>query len=433
MTSMTLRGAGAASHLLPLRHDEAALLEAAAASNLGLKDIELSASRPIGRAQRIKKPSPKARESEGEVTKSPCRRTAKARSPSKKKRPHLEKPSLGTKAQDQPIFTFGVELEILVHTDAEQYRPQLPKSMQSKPLEDIAQALNKAKSKYEYLIRQDISQTLQDARYAVNKVTNHMKDSDEDIAKWTVSFDPTLDASNEIAETGDKRAIVGVDLKTPCLPFTARSFKQLNHFVQLLTKKYTITSNKSCLMQVHAGKADLKTHKQIELDLKTVQNLSNLCLAFEKQFESICSDVLLADFYIRPNSEHFARQSDGVFDLQRATASIRSAKDRDAFCALFGKSMDDRYYAVNYQNLHSDARFGTVEFRQHAGCFDAQRIAMRVKLVVALIKWALQGEGLENLLWIREQAGIDLDLSTLLRLIGVEEEVVRYWDGKIVR
>lgn len=169
-----------------------------------------------------------------------------------------------------------------------------------------------ANSKYEYLIRQDIADMLQAAGFPVNAVTNHIKAFDEDIAKWTVSLDTSLEASNEIAETGGKRAIIGVELKTPCLSFTARSHQQVDRFIKLLNFRYKISLNQSCLLHVHVGIADPTTQRQIDFDL---------------------------------------------------------------------------------------------------------RIVMR---------WALDGKNLKHLLWIGEQVANELDLPTLLRLMGIEEEVVRY-------
>lgn len=79
--------------------------------------------------QRIKKPSLKLREHNSVITKSHSRRTARARSPRRSRRQIAEQSNASPVAKDEPYLTFGVEMEIVVHTDVEQYRSQLPSEL----------------------------------------------------------------------------------------------------------------------------------------------------------------------------------------------------------------------------------------------------------------------------------------------------------------
>ena len=114
-----------------------------------------------------------------------------------------------------------------------------------------------------------------------------------------------------------------------------------------------------------------------------------------------------------------------------ATSRIRGAESITSLLRVLGPGgTDDRHWAVNFQNVHPDARYGTVEFRQHEGCFHVEKIVNRVQLCVALVRWArceAASRELDKLLNRRSRVG----LGSLLQTLGVADEVVEWYEARL--
>lgn len=183
---------------------------------------------------------------------------------------------------------------------------------------------------------------------------------------------------------------------------------------------------------MHAGIADAKTKSQLPFSPRSCQILAILDIAFETQLSELCSDILRGLEYNGPLRTVFT-SPDSHFDLAEAISSIRSTTDLENFCQVIGGPKDPRDHDINFENLRDYARYGTIEYRKHAGSSDAEAIVNRVKLVVALTSWAVNGNNLEHLLWANEKKhfGEELDILKLMRLVGVEEGVVAYYSRRL--
>lgn len=334
-----------------------------------------------------------------------------------------------TQALEDRKITFGVEMEVLIHVNPEAYRACLPKAHRHKSTSTLAEAISKPGGEHERLVRKDIAAILRKYGVRVNTVpVGEESETAASFTRWTIATDHTINCDNEYVEGCGRTAVIGVEFITPCFETGNDAFKHISEVVDLVSASYTVTVNKSCELHVHVGLLDPVTKKQTDFITASCKNLATLTSAFEKQFDTLCSSILLQDTHCRPLSTRFA-ENNGL-DLVTAIDHIRAATSRRQLCRIMSKSIDDRAYSINFQNMHPDARLGTIEFRQHAGCFDAQRIVKRVELVAGFVGWALLGNDLDHLLWL-QRAGIDVDILKLLRLIGIKEDVVEFYSDRL--
>jgi Putative amidoligase enzyme len=126
--------------------------------------------------------------------------------------------------------------------------------------------------------------------------------------------------------------------------------------------------NKSCGLHVHHGASDLR--------LNDWKNLVKSFLKYET-----CFDQLVAPSRRRNNSRWAHSVLCRFNSLDEAWPQIDSARDLEdlAYKAIGG----DRYHKLN---LMAFWRHGTVEFRQHGGTIDAEKIIHWVILTNALIE-----------------------------------------------
>ena len=100
---------------------------------------------------------------------------------------------------------------------------------------------------------------------------------------------------------------------------------------------------------------------------------------------------------------------------------------------MVGCNIDDRAYDINFQDLREDARYGTIEYRQHAGTIDTEAVLHRVRLVVALTSWAVKGDNLAHLLWASEKQnfGGEMNILRLMRLLSIDDDVILYYSDRL--
>ena len=331
-----------------------------------------------------------------------------------------------------PAFSFGVEMEIVVHCNPREYLNQLPREYRRR--RDNAEAARELSSDrdqggYEYLIRQSMANTLSSNGFAVNEI-----DGAEMTGRWTVGTDKSIQTHREFTAAHGETAVIGVELKTPALAYSPDSLTELVGAVRLLNDRYSISSNQSCQLHVHVGLLKAGSHHGVEqapYTLPTLQNLAALAITFEHQFAQLHPADLLRDRFCRPLRVSFAREG----ELADALQLLLEARSVPTLLDLLGPNgIDDRKYAVNFQNLHPGARFGTVEFRRHVGCFDAGAVVKRVRLCVGVVRWACGKPDERRLAGLRRAMGADVRRMSLVRLLGwlrVEPDVVRWYARRL--
>lgn len=136
-----------------------------------------------------------------------------------------------------------------------------------------------------------------------------------------------------------------------------------------------------CGLHVHVGAGDL-----------SVDNLRNLACSFvqaESAFDAIVPPSRRRDLnqYILSNRTAFGGNYDND-SVNRAIAAFKGpgAKSRQGLIETVAHanrgSYGDRYRKLNFRSLE---RYNTVEFRQHSGTVDADKVEHWVRLVVAFV------------------------------------------------
>lgn len=326
---------------------------------------------------------------------------------------------------DTTTFTFGVEMELTITVDPEDYMAKL-KMHKDKPRAIKALSTWTQDGKHQSLVFQSIANTLTTAGYPVNKVD--IRKDLGDLDKWTVGGERTIHTSADNTAANGATATVGFELVTPKLPFNATSLTKLYKVITLLDWKHNISTNNDCSLHVHVGLTNRAG--QVPYDLPTLRALALLHLVFPSQVNTIHPPHYVARS--NPLSAAFTRFTPST--LPANIARLLACKSKKAFLNTVGTSIDDRAYSVNFQNTRAAARFGTVEFRQHAGCFDVGEVLHWVQVVVGMVKWARTADlqeceglaGMARTAW-REVVGT----TALFAYLGLAEEVVEFYGGRL--
>lgn len=330
-------------------------------------------------------------------------------------------------------LSFGVEMEMIVQCDPKDFFDELSDDFQEDGFraESAAAALSSKceRGGYEHLILRSIAQTLSSHGFAVTSIGNP-----EMTGRWTVSTDTTIHSHEEFAAAEGKLAVIGVELKTPALTFSDKSLEELRAAVELLKKHFQISINQSCQLHVHVGLLEFATSGKIQqarYPLETCQNLAVLAVMFDHQFSQLHPRHVILDNHCKP----LRLGCGGIGNVRAALDLLLQADSIPEFLSLVGpEGIDDRAYALNFQNLHADAQYGTVEFRRHEGSFDADVIVKRIELCIAIVRWASTRPDDQSLREIRElvSGGIcNVGLVRLLRWLKVEEAVVDWYSERL--
>jgi hypothetical protein len=148
--------------------------------------------------------------------------------------------------------------------------------------------------------------------------------------------------------------------------------------------------NKSCGLHVHIDARDLNTAK--------LKNVCKMWMKYESCFDSIVPESRRDNLFCRGIRNKFA-------SLDAAFNAIDGAQTSAGLCKVVN---GDGIYTSRYHklNLESLMRHGTLEFRQHSGTVDGDKMANWVMLVGGFVECAVNaktirktGEGkFENLM-----------------------------------
>ncbi|MCA8830524.1 amidoligase family protein [Hymenobacter pini] len=131
--------------------------------------------------------------------------------------------------------------------------------------------------------------------------------------------------------------------------------------------------NDSCGLHVHIDARDL-----------TLEHLRRICLNYLRLERTI--DQLMPSSR-RANNNTYCRSIQGGRTLTATEEAIRAATTTQALAtAINGTS---RYYKVNLQAFF---RHGTIEFRQHSGSTNADKVIFWVRFLLNLVEYSRQHE-----------------------------------------
>jgi hypothetical protein len=241
-------------------------------------------------------------------------------------------------------------------------------------------------------VQRDIAQMLHEAGFPVNR--SHP--DEEDVSNWQIGEDGSINRPGETSYHW-----TGVEVKSPALAFNEQNLKAVEEVCNLITKNYVVNVNRTCGLHIHVS-AGLETNFRLE----TMQNLFAICWAFETpQLDSLHPPNRQNSYYARStrNDSIFTdlwwKQYGQLPTLAQGVVELLKKDDLleliTAVCYVWkGKTM--RYNPLNMFKLLDKTERGrlfrnpprTIEFRQHEGTLEPERIRAWITTVVGIINFA---------------------------------------------
>jgi len=158
----------------------------------------------------------------------------------------------------------------------------------------------------------------------------------------------------------------GWELVSPILDTKSGAFKDIQKVCAALNEAGA-SVNRSCGFHVHVDARGA--------ELGTIKNIVKFFYKFEPQFDKVVSDSRRNNRFCQSNRVYF-RDTNDCFNQVDQCRTIYE---------LRGLFRWNRYHKLNLESLE---RHGTVEFRQHQGTIDADKMIAWVKLCVGVVETA---------------------------------------------
>jgi hypothetical protein len=313
-------------------------------------------------------------------------------------------------------FWFGVELEFALAA-SELPEHELPVAAKGKKLcflnedERALHGFRKPGVRMENIF-QDILEVLTDAGLSAPAVIEG--DSDE----WSVGSDGSVKGSGG----GTTLEWFGIEVRSPAMSFCAENFQQIHLVCNLLQQRYLTETNESSGLHVHLSRG-----ADDELDFPTLRNLLCFLWAFEPQIDTLHPRHRQHNSYCKSlrqaaamSGEYYQKQGivpramQGVLDLRQATTmrgllEMIASPDNGRGLACNVRPMKN--YLFPYYNEDHEMVLGlpTIEFRQHEGTLDPQRIWHWVSVLHGIAEYC--------------QSADPFDFDQLLRIAELERWV----------
>jgi hypothetical protein len=320
-------------------------------------------------------------------------------------------------------LTFGVELEFgIEYHDPDQFAPlDVPYNPHSIPCVNAVRRV----------VFADLVHFLHHvAGVPTRRATEPPPEGESPYAVWQVGTDETIDLADEEFETGTMWA--PVELKTRIMradnpAALAAELAEIRHVIAAINHRYNARVNRTCGVHVHVGNSTVILPPHVprmrvlarDFPFETVRALAVLVTACERPFQRLHAPE-------RQVQTKYCRVPSATRELQsqprgRRLDAIADCQNLDELYQLFNDGQG-KYYAYNLQQLvlprpasppsTPDAPSPlsppllppgvappppqlrprqptrTIEFRQHAGSLQADRICAWVELVCGLLDFA---------------------------------------------
>ncbi|KAI9714932.1 MAG: hypothetical protein M1812_006245 [Candelaria pacifica] len=222
---------------------------------------------------------------------------------------------------------------------------------------------------------------LHEAGFAVNQYSTEWN-PEWSPGKWTVSDDGSVDPYEQEEECDEeddvhehdskyKHTCLSVELKSPVLSKCEESLDEIRRVVELINSKFDTVVNGSTGFHVHVG------NEHRGYPLTTLRRFATLAAVFEERIEALHPSSRINNKWCIPISS--VLKSTNVFE--KSVEIAENSKTQDQLIRRMNGYTKETTY--NFQNL-APARFQTIEFRQHEGTMDADRILAWVRFTTRL-------------------------------------------------
>ena len=313
-------------------------------------------------------------------------------------------------AMPEPLtLTFGIELEFVLRVDLKDHLTLLDDDDDDND-ESYEETMNSVRDHFFNLLTKRFPRSTGLVDFGV----------------WEVGTDESIEADGppfgpqDVRRYGDYDYI-GIELRSPALPYTAESLVKIGEMCWLLGK-FDILVNESCGLHVHVG------NERKGFPLETIKNLCILTATFERELESLHPPHRIGNFFTESTGSLF----DGI-SPRVIRRMIKKAETVSDLIQLVQKG--EKRHAYNLLNLEFPMDLQTFEFRQHEAIIDADAITKWVELTCGLVDKAHQfavqdhlGVGMD--VYINQMSSVpQLNIIKVLTSLGLED-VASYYDRR---
>ncbi|KAH8789012.1 putative amidoligase enzyme-domain-containing protein [Hyaloscypha sp. PMI_1271] len=239
-------------------------------------------------------------------------------------------------------------------------------------------------------VQRDIAQTLHAAGFPGNRDNP----AQLDVANWQIDTDDSVRGPHNT-----KYLWSSIEVKSPALAFNSENLKAVEDVCKIISKTYLTDVGESAGLHVHVSAGVNTTFR-----LQTLQNLFAFLFAFEPQIDALhpthrqlndqfCNSLRRHSTFVKEWWNEYGQLPtimQGVVELLKKNSLLELLIA--VRWPLYDKGM--RYNALNlslflenqgnpFNNLHPR----TIEFRQHEGTLEPERIVQWIKALVGIINF----------------------------------------------
>lgn len=334
-------------------------------------------------------------------------------------------------------LTFGVEFEFLLAilpdgaTDPFPDDPR-PVSLLTTPIPNYA-AIEDTRSERHFRTLAPVCQAVVNTLKAsntpafpfFNRASSRWPASATDLLGWEVKWDISLRAP--LLSRSDPRRVyqwVPMEVVSPVFFAVEESFEKVAFVCDLLTKRFRTNVNSSCGLHVHVGDGERGFR------LEQLKTLMAALWCFEPQIQRLHPPERTKEtaFYCRPLRPKGRIPGRKTLTGLEACAKIFGYEREEELIGWLNGGGSHAYKLENLIMRGSAGSKRTVEFRQHEGTLDPQRVVSWAKFCVRMLTWAGEVDASEvqkfliNELTKQQNREEGMDLLDFMVLLGLKKE-----------
>ncbi|KAJ9231781.1 hypothetical protein DTO169E5_7766 [Paecilomyces variotii] len=337
-------------------------------------------------------------------------------------------------------YSFRVTFGLLVRYRPGDYTPRKCNPGQSPLLDGIEPTYAS--------VREKVIQVFSSSFLRVNKYDAR----DPDARRWTVKANmiATPLPHNRLDEHVNVLGFCPMDIVSPVIRLQEKpgmnSFAEIEYMLRILRKNFKVIVNSTCGLHVEIGCFTRLQHGRCidkGFPLQTLRNFAQLVTLFEVELNALhpVDRALYADYCQLP-SQLIKKSQDPVTLLDRCNDHTTLHQTWQQGIAMSDPLFNEAPPAYSFSNMlgnpgtgRKHCSPGMIEFRQHAGTIDPEKVYHWVKVAAQLVRFAhecglggLPASLLRNLDEERHCPSGQFDAISFLRTIGAIEQAEYYRD-----
>ena len=211
---------------------------------------------------------------------------------------------------------------------------------------------------------------------------------------WHVTIDPSIRVPGEDNVPG----LAGyewykMELVSPVLDYSPQALRRVKKLCKLIHRRYRTLTNEWCGLHVHVGLGSKG------LPDYTIRSLAALIWTFEDRLDLLhplhrVNDEACTSLYnTAPLAGQLDLETDKPLRIREQLETILACGAGDQVVHLLNDECPNYGHAYNLWNLRSQLHRSakrTIEFRQHEGTLDTQRVGNWIEVCVGLVNFAHQ-------------------------------------------